>query len=205
MTSNNPSPPPISQVLSDCCAPLTKFLIQHPKNLLTESALRYLGFVNDVGEACKSLVPKPIYYGTYLVTGLYCMSDILLSPHRIQHKLTTSQDLNTESWLFYNQHQIRSRKLFDTSIWHFFATLSVTPFIIHKSKPVSKYFFSKTSLPPRFQTTFGPAIVGLCLIPIIVPPIDNLFHLILNSTWRKPNEKQPLEWHGLYSFLNDHR
>ena len=199
------SPPPVEQVLSDCCKPLIKFLVEHPQNVLTESGLRYLGFVNDVGEACKSLIPKPMYYGSYLVTGLYCMSDILLSPSRLLHQLKTKEDVFNPEWIFCNpgSMSLTNRKMLDTSIWHLFATISVTPFIIHKSKTVSKYMLNKTNLPINIKTTFGPALIGLCLIPIIVPPIDNLFHVILNSSLRHEKEKQPIQWHGIYSFLND--
>lgn len=44
------------------------FVTQDP---LTSTVLRYFGFVNDVGEACKSFLPRPLYFGSYAVTTAY--------------------------------------------------------------------------------------------------------------------------------------
>lgn len=172
-------------------------LIQRPDNLLTHSVLRYLGFVNDAGEACKSLLPKPLYYGTYLITGGYCVTDIILSKFRLEHKLGAS-GVSQQA-----QKELTTKKMIDTGIWHFFATLAVTPYLIHKSKTVSKRVLSRTSFSPNFKQTTGPAMIGLCLIPILVPPVDNLFHWVLNSTIR--DHKHPYEWHGIYSFVGKSR
>ena len=40
-----------------------------------DTVIRYLGYINEFGEAFKYVIPKSIYYGTYVVATAYALSD----------------------------------------------------------------------------------------------------------------------------------
>jgi hypothetical protein len=63
---------------------------------------------------------------------------------------------------------------------------------IDKSKPVS---FMKEK--------FIPGMVGLIMIPVVVPPADNFVTWGMNQ-FRSAENQQPYHWTGLYSFLQEH-
>ena len=57
--------------------------LRDPSEPLTTSVLRYNGFWNDVGEALKSFLPRSIYIGSYLATGIYAGSAVYYKNQRL--------------------------------------------------------------------------------------------------------------------------
>lgn len=94
-----------------------------------------------------------------------------------------------------------NRITYDMMIWHFFATVSVTPVLIHKSKDLSKKILGLMKFSDK-KVKFGSSVIGIALIPVLVPPVDNATHYIMNKYFRTAEEQKPYEWHGLYSSLN---
>ena len=149
---------------------------------LLETNLRYLGFVNDLGEAGKAFLPRPLYIGTYLVTGSYAVGAVL-NARRRQLKVDPASDL--------------TRLTVDQSIFHLLATFAVTPVLVHYTKHTAEAVLAKTAL----KGPVVPALIGLASIPFLVPPIDNATHYLLNKNYRTPQEQQPYVWHGIYSVI----
>lgn len=172
------------------------YLLNNPSDPLTSSGLRYLGFVNDVGEACKAFLPKPLYYGSYAITGGYGLTAVLYSRARFQQQLI-KDNVAPEK-----HASLLMRETIDTSLWHLFATFMVTPYLIHQSKKVSIAALAKTSMSQAMKTKILPSAIGLGLIPVLVPPIDNFFHWTLNNLYREAHEQRGYSWHGIYSSMN---
>jgi len=139
---------------------------------LKNSVLRYNGFWNDLGEACKNFLPKSVYISTYVATGTYAALSVYYTNKRLKE----------------NNDSQRIKKTIDCSIWHFFATVSITPLVISKLKKSIKT-----------NNKWIPSVVGIGSIPILVPPVDNLTTFVMNQ-FRK--EKENYHWSGIYSNFN---
>jgi len=162
---------------------LQDYLMQPNCDPLVDRWPRYFGFVNDVGEATKSFLPRWAYIGSYVITGAYGIASV--------------ENIRERTKLY--QPEKVKRKTIDASMWHLFATFLLTPCLIHYSKAATARVIANTSLSSSMKTRTIPAAVGLCLIPLLVPPVDNTMHFVLNKTYRLPDEQVPYEWHGIYS------
>lgn len=164
---------------------------------LLTSWYRYFAYVNDFGEAFKQYLFKPIYYGSYAVTGIYAISSVWNTRRRMQDTvLQNDYSLNL-------QKEKIDRATIDSSIFHLFATFAVTPLMVHYTKKITMKGLSKTNLNCNLKTKILPAFVGLSIIPFVVPPVDNFFNFALNEIYRNKDEKQEIHWrHGIYGFIN---
>lgn len=147
---------------------LDKYLASND-NPLVNTALRYNGFWNDVGEACKSFLPRPLYMASYVATAAYATSCVYYTARRESN----------------NPKQVDKVK--DAILWHSLATVSVTPTLIASLK-----FILKRAGVSKVRC----AVIGVASIPLIVPPVDNLVTHVMN---RYRDQPEPLHWSGLYS------
>lgn len=147
-------------------------------NPLVSTALRYNGFWNDIGEACKAFLPKGIYYGTYAATGTYAAACVWYTGRR--EFTTTSPTI---------KQVLQSKAAQDAMIWHSFATVSLTPLLIAGIKQVCK----RAGLGMN-----ACAAIGVVAIPVLVPPIDNLVTAVMNKYYR--DQPQPMHWSGLWAW-----
>lgn len=131
------------------------------KNIYTQSHLRFLGFANDVGEALKTFLPRPVYLGSYAVTAAYVWADTYYTRQRA---IDAGRSDSTN-------------KAADALIWHTGATLITTPLIVHALKEVALTCGASKKI---------AAVVGLLVIPFIVPPVDHLYHELMNLFRKEP-------------------
>lgn len=151
---------------------LDKYLASND-NPLVNTALRYNGFWNDVGEACKSFLPRPLYVASYVATGAYATSCVYYTARRESN----------------NPKRVDMVK--DAILWHSLATVSVTPALIAGLK---------AGLKRAGVSKIPCAVIGVASIPLIVPPVDNLVTILMNKYHRE--QPEPLHWSGLYSYLS---
>jgi hypothetical protein len=166
----------------DALDAFNEHLLRPEGDPLLDTSLRYLGFINDVGEAGKAFLPRPLNNATYVATGSYAVGAVW-NARRRQTKADPTVDLQ--------------RLTVDQSIFHLLATFAVTPICVHYTKHAAESALLKTAL----KGPILPAIIGLASIPVLVPPIDNATHLLLNKAYRTQEEQQPYVWHGMYGFL----
>lgn len=56
---------------------------------LRDTWMRYLGYANEVGEACRGLLPLTFVHATYGLVGLYVLADAAHKGHRASHVPTS--------------------------------------------------------------------------------------------------------------------
>lgn len=49
--------------------------LEHPYDIFKDSSLRFLGYTNELGEAFRPLLPRPVVTATYGVVFLYTIAD----------------------------------------------------------------------------------------------------------------------------------
>lgn len=168
--------------------------LRNENNPLEKSNLRYMGFLNDFGEALKSFLPKPIYYGSYILTGLYAVSAVYYTNRREYDKM------NNENLLSQDEINKKLKTMtINSSIWHMLATVSITPLIIITTKKITGKLLTNFRA-SNFTKKMVPSTVGLIAIPIVVPPVDNGVTCGMNYF---TNDKKPYHWSGLYNFMNN--
>lgn len=148
-------------------------------NPLTDGPLRYVGFSNDLGEALKTLIPRPVYYGSYAIAFGYAALDTGLTYPRAAPEMAV-------------------RETARTGVWHLGATIISTPLIIKGVTHKITQLLRPTSLTPLLKTSI-PSAVGVFCIPLIVPPIDQAMHLLTNRVFESVdtylNEKTGTDLH----------
>jgi len=138
-----------------------------------DSALRYLGYTNEVGESFRPILPKFVV-PSYIVAFGYVGCDTV-------DKAVVSLRENKPI-------DIVARNTFDALLWQVLASVLIPGKLVHlithsadylvKRKPVKQYL-------PSHLRRFGPTAVGLAVIPFIVHPIDALVTDLLDATTRK--------------------
>ncbi|VBB17959.1 mitochondrial fission process protein 1-like [Yasminevirus sp. GU-2018] len=158
--------------------------LRGPNQPLISTNLRYFGFVNDVGEALKSFIPKPIYYGTYGITGVYAAGAVYYH----NRLLTDRDDPRTTA------------KTVDNAVWHTLATVTLTPLVaIPMIKKATKKVLSPTNMSVALKTKSIPAAISILAIPAVVSPVDNGVTWVMNQFREQP---ESYHWSGYWSFMN---
>lgn len=171
--------------------------LRSPAQPLVTQNYRFLGFINDVGEALHSFLPKPIYVGTYVVTGAYALAAVYYDNRALADRLDAegaSADARSKA--------LTARTL-DNSLWHFLATVTITPLVVIPAVKVgAKRLFARLGAgSAAMREKVLPATVAILAIPAVVSPIDNAVTLAFNAAREKP---EPYHWTGYWEGLNDH-
>jgi fission process protein 1 len=162
--------------------------------------LRYAGYANEVGEACRGVLPLSLVHGSYGLVGLYVLADAIHKGRRASQ--VCALNCNEEIQLYLtlprqSEHGSVAERRFDivdrvadTLLWQTLASLLVPPLIINRTCKLTafalgKYFHPTAypSLTPRRRALVQTA-VGLSIIPFIVHPIDHGVHFVLDHSSR---------------------
>lgn len=54
---------------------------QDELDIFKDTSLRFLGYTNEVGEAFRSLIPRPLVNATYAIAAAYALSDSVHKGH----------------------------------------------------------------------------------------------------------------------------
>lgn len=197
---SDPSKSFLQRMISNvqCRATSVDCYLRSERDPLTKSALRFNGFWNDGGEALKSFLPKSVYYGTYVATGVYALGAVYYTKKRLTDQLNEKcPPTDPEHASGMNDINIKTT---DNALWHLFATISLTPLAIAGIKQqTTKALANQLKISPLMRGKIIPGGVGLLMIPVIVPPIDNLVTCIFNLF---RTDKQEYHWSGLYAGLS---
>ena len=170
-------------------------------NIFRDTAVRYLGYANEIGESFRYQYPKFVI-PSYVVAFGYCLADAIhtgyqsyYNHHHHYNKITdpsTSNNSNSN----HHDEQLRIRRMmvgtFDTLLWQSFASVFIPGYVIHTIVKVTKYSITRIIpqqrhvqlVVPIFITTWLPTIMGLGAIPFIVHPIDHSVDYVLDNTVR---------------------
>jgi len=188
--------------------------LRSDKDPLNKTILRYNGFWNDIGEALKAFLPKPIYYGSYFVTSAYACASVYYTNRRlydeylkkIKEQTKYAQDsipYTTDVKSNDDEKKMITTNTIDNAIWHFFATITLTPLAIIGIKRSTRVM-TNIVLPrmsDKFKKNVIPSTIGVLSIPLIVPLVDNSVTFTMNHFRYQP---QPYHWTGLYKKWNKH-
>ncbi|XP_043253512.1 mitochondrial fission process protein 1 [Colletes gigas] len=142
-------------------------------DIYRDTAVRYLGYANEVGEAFRPIVPKSVVWLSYIVSSGYVVADTIHKGFNEYNKDATPS--GTKNALF---------TMSDTLLWQSFASVILPGFTINRICAAVQYLQHKSNnvaLKNRWIST----IVGLTSIPFIIHPIDNMVEEAMNVTYRK--------------------
>ncbi|KAG8195862.1 hypothetical protein JTE90_001101 [Oedothorax gibbosus] len=145
-------------------------------DIYRDTPVRYLGYANEVGESFRAVVHKNVVRGSYVVAFGYVLADTADKVKKTD-KLLDQTDIT------------RTRKLatsaIDTLLWQTLASVAIPGFTINRICASSLYVFKKYTKMPKATRKWTTVAIGLGCIPLIIHPIDNLVHTMMNHTFRK--------------------
>lgn len=150
----------------------------HDDNALREGATRWLGFLNELAESARFLIPPPVLKGSYVVATGYAIVDAL----NLGRKTYARQRQQGDS----TGHAAWRGALVttDAMLFHLNATIAGLPLIIAQATR-----FAKSRLNPALANTgwrrFAPLAAGLATIGALYKGYDKLTDMALDVTFRR--------------------
>ena len=131
-----------------------------------DSALRYLGYTNEVGEAFRPLVHPRYVTATYGVAFNYVLADAFFQSAKKS-----------------NADQHSGLVFVDSLLWQSLASVAIPGVTINLiTKASSKMMVAATQ--NKTVRKFAPTVIGLSAIPLIIKPIDEFTDVLMDSTFR---------------------
>ena len=154
-------------------------------DIFRDSAVRYLGYANEIGESFRYQFPK-LVVPSYVVAFGYCAADAATSGYGIYQTgiQTGSATAKVDSLV----------ATADTLIWQSLASVTIPGATINMVVKASRFAVARSpvALPVAVSTWF-PTAAGLGSIPLIISPIDYAVDELMDATFRK------VEWPGASS------
>lgn len=145
-------------------------------DIYRDSPLRYMGYVNEMGEAFRPLVPVEVVYFTYVLAIGYILADTI-------DKGTRGAKLpGSKSGL---------RAIFggvDTFLWQMQASVVFPSFVINRLVTLIVALqagYGPFELPEELRAGWIATVLGLASIPVLIVPLDVLAHWCLNGSFRQ--------------------
>lgn len=147
-------------------------------NVWRDTPLRYVGYADELGEAMAPYIGHQAVTGSYLLSGLYALGDVITSSHRVYHK---HRDLS-------RQHRIRKTvtEALDSTLFHLAATVFIPALMIKYLRQGITRGMGHALVPPaigRFRTPIA-TLAGVLAIPLISKPVDQAIDKVLDWTYR---------------------
>ena len=154
-------------------------------NVFRDSAVRYLGYANEVGESFRYQFPRFVV-PSYVVAFGYCLADAVTSGKKA-YEFAKEDNLPTAA-----VDSVVSTV--DTLLWQSLASVCIPGLAIHQIVKASR--FAVTRIPvavPIALTTWLPTFVGLGSVPLIIHPIDEFVDVMMDNSFRK------VKWNSYFS------
>jgi mitochondrial fission process protein 1 len=146
-------------------------------NVFRHSALRYLGYANEVGESFRYQFPRFVL-PSYVVASGYVLADAVNSGRMsyggaIEHKSSNAPLVSVVATI-------------DTLIWQTLASVVIPGAAINGIVRASRFALARTPVGvPVVVSTWAPTAIGLGSIPLIIHPIDQGVDTLMDSTYRQ--------------------
>ena len=144
--------------------------VEEEYDIFKHSALRYLGYSNEIGEAFRPIVPRYIVNWSYLVEIIYFFSDTFHKGHKAY---VNPKDEDTRVF-----GVIKASSY--TLVWQFFASVALPAFMINRVIKGLGYVLNKSSMSGGVK--YIPTMIGLCLIPVLPIVLDPLVDKVMINT-----------------------
>ncbi|XP_044261414.1 mitochondrial fission process protein 1 [Tribolium madens] len=147
----------------------------HPRDIYKDTPIRLLGYANEVGESLRGFIGTKWVNISYGVATLYVVADTI--------DKTGKTYVNNSGKAGCVKKTVFAAT--DTLIWQMLASVVIPGYTINRVCALSDFVLTKTAKLPTNSRKMIVTGVGLAVIPFIIKPIDNLVHLMLDSSLRK--------------------
>jgi hypothetical protein len=175
--------------------------LRSPEQPLVTQNYRFLGFVNDVGEAMASFLPRSLYIGSYVVTGVYAVAAVYYDRAALRDKLDAPSSSARSAA---EKGELLNARTLDNALWHTLATVTLTPLIVIPAIKVGakRLLAGSTGLSAALREKVLPATIAIVSIPAVVSPVDNAVTWGFNQVRKTP---EPYHWTGYWpDSMNSH-
>jgi fission process protein 1 len=147
-------------------------------DIFRDTPVRYLGYANELGESFRVLISPGLVRASYAVAFGYVLMDVVDKAKKTYEKEYESNEVGAV--------QIRTAKIAtDCFLWQTFASVLVPGFTINRLCKLCSILLNKTNVQPIVRTSkILTTAIGLCSIPLIIHPIDQGVHLVMNKSVR---------------------
>ncbi|VIO88341.1 Uncharacterized protein BM_BM5767 [Brugia malayi] len=148
----------------------------HEMDIYRDTAVRFLGYANEVGEAFRAWVPTNAVRISYVVAMGYVFSD------------TADKSRKTYQLNYLNckeRYRAVAFRAVDTLIWQSLASVVIPGFMINRVCYLSIKLLTRSTKWPLKVQKLTSTVIGLCTIPFIVKPIDTAVEIGMQSSIRK--------------------
>jgi fission process protein 1 len=151
-------------------------------DLYRDTAVRYFGYANEVGEAFRPLVPAPMVTFSYLVAFAYIAADSYSQGAKV---------VDPSSGGGWKKPSVLAS--IDSLLFQFMASVIFPSFTINRwvtflGTALSELPQEQFANVPTEVLQYLPTATGLFLIPLICGPLDVLTHRLLDSSFRSVSE-----------------
>jgi fission process protein 1 len=157
-----------------------------PHNIFRDSALRYAGYANEIGESFRYQIPR-LVGPTYMIAGAYVVADAVSTGHETWQNSTNKQGTN-DSNSNNDNNTVWHDTIYataDTLLWQTLASVVVPGATINLVVKASRAAVHRSPLLlPVMVAKWLPTVVGIGSIPLIVQPIDHTIDYMLDNSTR---------------------
>jgi fission process protein 1 len=139
-------------------------------DIFKDSALRYVGYSNEIGEAFRPIIPLRIVAYSYLIEFAYFISDTIHKGHIAYHDYKHQDNVLTHI----------SKASAYTMVWQCFASVLLPAFTINRVVKLMGYI-SKNYMKNNILIKYSPTIIGLTVIPILPLVLDPIVDQAMNK------------------------
>mmetsp|Transcript_8877 Transcript_8877/g.18475 ORF Transcript_8877/g.18475 Transcript_8877/m.18475 type:complete len:172 (+) Transcript_8877:218-733(+) len=148
-------------------------------NIFRDSALRYCGYANEIGESFRYQYPK-LVTPSYVVAFGYCFADAVSAGYQVM-----SEDERVTVREYRAKETRAAIATFDTLLWQSLASVAIPGGVINLIVRSSRFAVARSVGLPVLVSKWLPTAAGLGSIPFIIAPIDNCVDFALDNSIRK--------------------
>jgi fission process protein 1 len=154
-------------------------------NIFRDSALRYAGYANEIGESFRYQIPR-LVVPTYVIAFTYVCADAVSTGHESWQNSnkqgTNDAKSNSSSSTVWHDTLYATA---DTLLWQTLASVVVPGATINLVVKASRYAVHRSPLLlPVMVAKWLPTVIGIGSIPLIVQPIDHTIDYMLDNSTR---------------------
>ncbi|VDN02962.1 unnamed protein product [Thelazia callipaeda] len=148
----------------------------HRIDIYRDTPIRLLGYANEVGEAFRAWVPVNVVRLSYVFAMGYVFAD---TADKSRRTYASKYSNNKE------RYQAVAFRAADTLMWQTLASVVIPGFTINRMCYLTTKVLNWTTRIPVKAQKLTSTVLGLCMIPFIVKPIDTAVEIGMQSSVRK--------------------
>jgi fission process protein 1 len=156
-------------------------------NIFRDSALRYAGYANEVGESFRYQIPR-LVVPTYAIAFTYVCADAISTGHETWQNQTSKVDKVDKQGKDEDTNSRWHDTIYataDTLLWQSLASVIVPGATINMIVKASRYAVRRSPVAlPAVMAQWLPTAIGLGSIALIVQPIDHAIDYVLDHSTR---------------------